>query len=76
MPHVLVICLVPMVPLACLALVLWLDRLEETLDRDVDRRRKQASAPQTQLEASLARLSAPSVAVTGPEVSLGGSTKR
>jgi hypothetical protein len=76
MPHLLVICLVPTVPLACLALVLWLDRLEETLDREVDRRRKQVSAPQTQLETSLAGVSASSVAVTGPEVSLGGSTKR
>ena len=54
MPHVLVMCLVPMVPLSCLALVLWLDRLEETLDDDVDRRRAQMSAPQAQLERSLA----------------------
>jgi hypothetical protein len=91
MPHVIVMMLVPMVPLACLALVLWLDRLEETLDRDVNRRRAQAAAPEAQLEASLAGVSpspAPVVAsapalpapvppaVAGPDVSLGGSTNR
>lgn len=81
MPHLLVISLVPLVPLACLALVLWLDRLEETLERDVDRRREHASAPQTQLEASLAAVPAVPVvpaspAVAGPDVSLGGSTNR
>jgi hypothetical protein len=87
MPQVIVMMLVPLVPLVCLALVLWLDRLEETLDRDVDRRREHLAAPETQLEASLAGVSAspsPAVAsasssrsaVAGPEVSLGGSTNR
>lgn len=79
--------LVPLVPLSCLALVLWLDRLEETLDRAVDRRREHLAAPEAQLEASLAGVStspAPAVAssparppaVAGPGVSLGGSTNR
>ena len=91
MPQVIVMMLVPMVPLGCLALVLWLDRLEETLDRDVYRRRERAAAPETQLEASLAGISsspAPAVVtapaapapvapvVAGPDISLGGSTKR
>jgi hypothetical protein len=92
MPHVIVMMLVPMVPVTCLALVLWLDRLEETLERDVDRRREQAAAPEAQLEASLAGVSAspaPAVApasavpapvvppaVGGPDISLGGSTNR
>ena len=89
MPHVIVMMLVPMVPLTCLALLLWLDRLEETLDRDVDRRRARSAAPEAQLEASLAGVSpspAPAVAsapapisppaVAGPDVSLGGSTNR
>jgi hypothetical protein len=91
MPHVFVMMLVPLVPLTCLALLLWLDRLEETLDRSVDRRREQAAAPEAQLEASLAGVSAsptPAVAsspavpapvspaVPGPDMSLGGSTNR
>lgn len=77
MPQVVVMMLVPLVPLAFLALVLWLDRLEETLDHAVDRRRAQAGAPQAQLEASLARASASSApAVAGPDVSLGGRTNR
>ena len=92
MPHVIAMMLVPLVPLACLALLLWLDRLEETLYRDVTRRREQAAAPEAQLEASLAGISpspAPAVAsapavpspvappaVAGPDISLGGSTKR
>lgn len=89
MPHVIVMMLVPLVPLACLALLLWLDRLEETLDRAVDRRRERAGAPEAQLEASLAGVSpspavapAPAVpapgspAVAGADVSLGGSTNR
>jgi hypothetical protein len=83
MSQVIVLCLVPLVPLTCLALLLWLDRLEETLDRDVDRRRRQAGARQAQLEASLAGASVSSVASAsltvgpgGPEVSLGGSTNR
>jgi hypothetical protein len=91
MPHVIVMMLVPLVPLTCLALLLWLDRLEETLDRAVDRRREQAAAPEAQLEASLAGVSAspaPAVAsspavpapvspaVAGPDMSLGGSTNR
>ena len=89
MPHVLVICLVPLVPLSCLALVLWLDRLEETLDDDVDRRRAQLAAPHVQLERSLAvasvgssagassssvRPSAPAVVGAPADASLGGST--
>lgn len=75
MPQVLVMSLVPLIPLACLALVLWLDRLEETLDRSVDRRREHAAAPQAQLEASLAGSSvSPAAAVGGADVSLGGST--
>jgi hypothetical protein len=87
MAHVVVMVLVPLVPLTCLALVLWLDRLEETLDRSVDRRREHAAAPQAQLEASLAGVSSssgsssaaptsPRAAVATPEVSLGGSTNR
>jgi hypothetical protein len=86
MAHVVVVLLVPMVPLACLALLLWLDRLEETLDRDVDRRREHLAAPEAQLEASLAGVSAASAswgagdpavpAAAGPDVSLGGSTNR
>jgi hypothetical protein len=87
MPHVIVMLLVPLVPLACLALVLWLDRLEETLDRDVDRRREHAGAAEAQLEASLAGVSASPAAavvpassarpaVAPPDVSLGGSTNR
>jgi hypothetical protein len=75
MPHLIVMMLVPLVPLTCLALVLWLDRLEETLDRDVDRRRSAASRSQSQLEASLA--GAPSSApVVAADASLGGSTNR
>jgi hypothetical protein len=86
MAHVVVMVLVPLVPLTCLALVLWLDRLEETLDRSVDRRREHAAAPQAQLEASLAGVSTssrssaaptpPRAAVATPEASLGGSTNR
>jgi len=90
MTHVIVMMLVPLVPLTCLALVLWLDRLEETLDRDVDRRRAHAGAADAQLDASLAGVSpspapvsAPAVSasvspagVPGPDVSLGGSTNR
>jgi hypothetical protein len=87
MSHVVVMMLVPVVPVACLALVLWLDRLEETLDRDVDRRREHLAAPEAQLEASLAGVSTspapaalsssrPSPGVAAAEVSLGGSTNR
>jgi hypothetical protein len=87
MSHIVVMMLVPVVPVACLALVLWLDRLEETLDRDVDRRREHLAAPEAQLEASLAGVSTSSVSaalsssrrpagVPAPEVSLGGSTNR
>jgi hypothetical protein len=78
MPQLVVMMLVPMVPLTCLALVLWMDRLEETLDRSVDRRREHADAPQAQLEASLAGVPAssrgPRPAVAAADVSLGGST--
>jgi hypothetical protein len=87
MSHVVVMMLVPVVPVACLALVLWLDRLEETLDRDVDRRREHLAAPEAQLEASLAGVWTPPVpaplsssrlpaGVAPAEVSLGGSTNR
>jgi hypothetical protein len=77
MPQLFVMMLAPMVPLTCLALVLWMDRLEDTLDRSVDRRRQQADAPQAQLEASLAGTAVPSpraAVAGGPDVSLGGST--
>jgi hypothetical protein len=68
--------IVVMVPLTCLALLLWLDRLEETLERSVDRRREQAAAPQVQLEASLAASASSRPAVAAADVSLGGSTNR
>lgn len=90
MPHLLLLCLVPVIPLCCLGLVLWLDRLEETLDRDVSRRRRRVSASQVQLEESLAgsttaaepaspsgRASEPSpvsVPLGSADLSLGGST--
>jgi uncharacterized iron-regulated membrane protein len=91
MPHLLALLLVPLLPLSGLALLLWLDRIEETLDRDVDRRRERANARQAQLEASLAVVpvppasavsavsspSAPVVSSTADEdASVGGSTKR
>ena len=68
--------IVVMVPLTCLALLLWMDRLEETLERSVDRRREQAAAPQIQLEASLAASASSRSAVAAADVSLGGSTNR
>jgi hypothetical protein len=75
MSHVMML-IVVLVPLVCLALLLWLDRLEETLERSVDRRREHAAAPQVQLEASLAASASSRRAVAAADVSLGGSTNR
>jgi hypothetical protein len=76
MPHPTLLLIVVSVPFVCLALLLLLDRLEETLDRSVDRRREQAAAPQLQLEASLAASASSRPAVAPADVSLGGSTNR
>jgi hypothetical protein len=59
-------------PLVCLALMLWLDRLEETLDRDVRRSaRTPDPAPIGRMPAAQASDVSRSAAV-----SLGGRTKR
>lgn len=78
MPQLLVICLAPVVPMAFLAMVLWLDRLEETLAQDVDRRIRDRAAPQDQLAASLEGSSASSSreAPALADVSFAGSTNR
>ncbi len=60
MPQLLLLCLLPLVPLTCLALVLWMDRLEESLEKDVRRR----TAPHWR--ASAVRTDAQPPATSGP----------
>jgi hypothetical protein len=68
----LIVVLVPLVPLSCLALVLWLDHLEETLVRDCRRRQ---CAPRWRAEAVRVRES-PGVSDEPVAPLAGGSTKR
>lgn len=68
MPHLAVLALAPLVPLACLGLVLYMDHLEETLNRDVRRRqhdsRERMSAENEETPAVPAAVSAPVVGST------------
>ena len=69
----LIVVLVPLVPLSCLALVLWLDHLEETLVRDCRRRQ---CAPRWRAEAVRVRESPASDSSEAVAPLAGGSTNR
>jgi len=65
---IVMIALVPLVPLSCLAMVLYLDHLEETLHRDVKRQRRPRWRPSAALSSAEPEDASPS------PVPAGGST--
>jgi uncharacterized iron-regulated membrane protein len=74
MPLMIALVAVPLVPLSCLALVLWMDHLEATLDTAV--RRPQRRPRRRGLEATASGDASPLSADAVGVAAAGGSTNR